>query len=169
MGSYTPAAAMDVLDLDPQKIAAMRTAVKQLDGALGDAARSSDASAGVILEDARSVAGMVRFDQGGLPWHADRPAIELYDTFAGDERLSNGVLSAAALASHAVGDLVLAHKESADFGPFGGQSYRDAVGPTVHFATSRGELNPWAPKVTETHTAFYKEVGAAKLDHALLA
>jgi hypothetical protein len=28
---------------------------------------------------------------------------------------------------------------------------------------------PWAPKVGETRTAFYKEVGAAQLDHALLA
>ena len=31
---YKPAAAMDVLDLDPQKIATMRDAVKTLDGAL---------------------------------------------------------------------------------------------------------------------------------------
>jgi hypothetical protein len=68
-----------------------------------------------------------------------------------------------------VGDLVLAHCESHGFAPFGGADYRDAAGPTVHFATSRDELNPWAPKVTETQTAFYKEVGAAKLDRALLA
>lgn len=169
MGTYTPAAAMDVLDLDPQKIAAMRAAVKQLDHALAGAASGSERAQGAILDDARSVDGMVRFDDGSLPWHADRPAMALYDTFAGDARLSNDVRKAAAVASHAVGDLILGHKESGAFGPFGGTSYRDAVGPTVHFATSPGELNPWAPKVTETHTAFYKEVGAAKLDHALLA
>jgi hypothetical protein len=168
-GSYTPAAAMDVLDLDPQKIATMRAAVKQLDGALANAARTSDAAQDAILDDARSVDGMVRFDQGNLPWHADRPAIALYDTFAADARLPNDVRLAATAASTAVGDLVLAHSESRAFAPFGGAGYQDAVGPTVHFATTRDELNPWAPKVTETHTAFYKEVGAAKLDHALLA
>jgi len=79
------------------------------------------------------------------------------------------VRTAAANASKAVGDLVLAHGESHGFAPFDGADYRDAVGPTVHFATSPGQLDPWAPKVSETHTAFYKEVGAAKLDHALLA
>jgi hypothetical protein len=168
-GSYTPAAAMDVLDLDPQKMATMRSAVKTLDHALTTAARSGDHAQEAILEDAHSVDGMVRFDQGQLPWHADRPAMALYDTFAGDTRLSNDVRSAAATASKAVGELVLAHSESHGFAPFGGADYRDAVGPTVHFATNPGQLDPWAPKVSETHTAFYKEVGAAKLDRALLA
>ena len=167
-GSYTPAAAMDVLDLDPQKMATMRTAVKQLDRSLTAATRNDDRTQAAILDDARSVDGMVRFDQGGLPWHADRPAIALYDTFAQDTRLSNDVRTAAATASKAVGDLVLAHNESHGFAPFGGADYRDAVGPTVHFATDPKQLDPWAPKISETHTAFYKEVGAAKLDHALL-
>ena len=168
-GSYTPAAAMDVLDLDPQKMVAMRAAVKQLDRGLATAARTSDAAQDAILEDARSVDGMVRFDRGNLPWHADRPAIALYDTFAADTRLPNDVRSAATAASKAVGDLVLAHRESHGFEPFAGADYRDAVGPTVHFATDPHQLDPWAPKVSETHTAFYKEVGAAKLDKALLA
>jgi hypothetical protein len=169
MGSYAPAAAMDVLDLDPQKVGTMRAAVKALDGALAKAARGSEAIQGTILDDARSVDGMMRFDDGKLPWHADRPAIALYDTFANDARLSNDVRSAATAASKAVGDLVLAHGESHGFAPFGGADYRDAIGPTVHFATSPGQLDPWSPKVSETHTAFYKEVGASKLDHALLA
>jgi hypothetical protein len=169
MGTYAPAAAMDVLDLAPEKVGAMRSAVKQLDGALTKAARGDDTTANAILDDARSVDGMVRFDDGNLPWHADRPAIALYDTFADDPRLSRDVRNAAKAASAAVGDLVLAHKESHGFAPFGGADYRDAVGPTVHFATSPGQLDPWAPKVSETHTAFYNEVGAKKLDHALLA
>jgi hypothetical protein len=168
-GSYTPAAAMDVLDLDPQKMTAMRAAVKQLDSGLAAAARTSDATQDAILEDARSIDGMVRFDQGNLPWHADRPAIALYDTFAADARLPDDVRSAATAASKAVSDLVLAHRESHGFAPFAGADYRDAVGPTVHFATDPHQLDPWAPKVSETHTAFYKEVGAAKLDKALLA
>jgi hypothetical protein len=169
MGKYTPAAAMDVLDLDAAKIGSMRSAVKTLDKALANAAKGSDGAQAAILDDARSVDGMVRFDNGNLPWHADRPAMALYDTFAQDARLSNDVRTAAANASKAVGDIVLAHSESHGFAPFGGADYRDAVGPTVHFATNPGQLDPWAPKVSETHTAFYKEVGAAKLDHALLA
>ena len=169
MGSYTPAAAMDVLDLDPKKIGAMRSTVTTLDAALAIAAKSSDEAQAAILDDAGSVDGMVRFDDGQLPWHADRPAIALYDTFAGDTRLSNDVRAAAANASKAVGGLVLAHAESKDFAAFGGADYRDAVGPTVHFATDPAQLDPWAPRVSETHTVFYKEVGASKLDHALLA
>jgi hypothetical protein len=147
----------------------MRSAVKALDRALALAARADTDARAAILGDAGSVNGMVRFDQGRLPWHADRPAIALYDTFARDARLSNDVRAAAANAAHAIGDLVLAHAESRGFAPFGGADYRDAAGPTVHFATSAKQLDPWAPKVSETHTAFYKEVGAAKLDNALLA
>lgn len=168
-GSYAPAAAMDVLDLDPQKMAAVRAAVKQLDHGLATVARMSDAAQDAILADARSVDGMVRFDHGGLPWHADRPAIALYDTFAADTRLPNDVRSAATAASKAVAKLVLAHRESHGFEPFAAADYRDAVGPTVHFATDPHQLDPWAPKVSETQTAFYREVGASKLDHALLA
>jgi hypothetical protein len=114
--TYKPTAAMDVLDLDPKKIATVRDAVKTL-----------------------------------------------------DHTLTSEVRSAATAASKAVGDLVLAHAESKGFEPFGGADYRDAVGPTVHFATDPKQLDPWAPKISETHTGFYKEVGAAKLDHALLA
>jgi hypothetical protein len=169
MDAYAPAAAMNVLDLDPKKIATMRDAVTTLDSALTAAAKGSDAAAGAILDDANAVDGMVRFDRGNLPWHADRPAIALYDTFAQDTRLSADVRTAASAAAKAVGDLVLAHKESHGFAPFAGADYRDAAGPTVHFATSKGQLDPWAPKVSETHTAFYKDVGARKLDHALLA
>jgi hypothetical protein len=167
MGAYGPAAAFDVLDLDPAKIATMRDAVKTLDGALAKAAGGDERDA--ILEDANGVDGMVRFDDTGLPWHADRPAIALYNAFAGDTRLDDGVRTAAKAASAAVGDLVLAHGERAHFAAFQGADYRDAVGPTVHFATDSGQLDPWAPNMTETHTAFYKEVGAAKLDRALLA
>jgi hypothetical protein len=167
--AYKPAAAMDVLDLDPAKIAAMRGAVKTLDGALTAAVTHDDAIKSAVLDDARSVDGMVRFDHGKLPWHADRPAIALYDTFASDTRLPNDVRTAAGAASKAVGDLVLAHSESHGFAPFDGADYRDAVGPTVHFPVTPGQVDPWLPKMTETHTAFYKEVGAAKLDQALLA
>jgi hypothetical protein len=165
---YAPAAAMDVLDLDAGKMSAMRSSVKALDHALATAARSAD-TRDIILADAKTIDGMVRFDSGNLPWHADRPAIALYDTFASDSRLSNDVRAAAATASKAVANLVLAHAESASFDPFDGADYRDAVGSTVHFATSAKQLDPWAPKISGTHTTFYKEVGAVKLDRSLLA
>ena len=138
-------------------------------GDCAGAARASGDARAAILDDARTVDGMVRFDTGALPWHADRPAMALYDTFTRDARLPNDVRAAAAGAAQDVGALVLAHAESHGFDPFGGVDYRDAVGPTVHFATSTKQLDPWAPKISETHTAFYKEVGAAKLDKALFA
>jgi hypothetical protein len=158
-----------VLDLDPGKIGAMRDAVKTLDGALTASAKADPSIAAAIRDDANAVDGMVRFDNGKLPWHADRPAIALYDTFAKDTRLSDDIRTAAKAASGAVRNLVLAHGESKGFEPFDGASYKDAVGPTVHFATSKGQLDPWAPQISETHTAFYKDVGARQLDHALLA
>jgi hypothetical protein len=102
---YAPAAAMDVLDLDAGKMSAMRSSVKALDHALATAARSAD-TRDIILADAKTIDGMVRFDSGNLPWHADRPAIALYDTFASDSRLSNDVRAAAATASKAVANLV---------------------------------------------------------------
>ena len=46
--------------------------------------------------------------------------------------------------------------------------YRDAAGPTVHFPIAPGERDPWAPEVSETHTAFAKAVGENRLDRALL-
>ena len=168
-GAYAPAAAFDVIDCDPAKVATMRSAIRTLDGALAKAARGDDGVRDAVLDDARAIDGMTRFTDQPLPWHADRPAIALYDTLAGDERLPEGVRRDAAAASGAVADTIVAHAESRSFGPFGGPSYRDAAGPTVHFATTPAERDPWAPRVSETHTAFYKEVGASRVDRALLA
>jgi hypothetical protein len=162
--TYKPAAAMDVLDLDPDKMATMRTAVKTLDHALTSEVKHSGSHkppSSTTQTPLTAWCASIKANCRGTP-------IALYDTFASDTRLSNDVRSAAATASKAVGDLVLAHSESKGFEPFGGADYRDAVGPTVHFATTPGQLDPWSPKMSETHTAFYKEVGAAKLDHALL-
>lgn len=168
-GAYAPAAAFDVIDCDPAKVATMRSAIRKLDGALAKAARTDDGVRAAALDDGRSVDGMTRFTDQPLPWHADRPAVALYGTLAADERLPQTVRHDAALAAAAVGDTIVAHAESHGFGPFGGADYRDAVGPTVHFATAPGERDPWAPAVSETGTQFYREVGAARLDRALLA
>lgn len=163
---YAPGAAFDVLDCDPQKIAAMQNAVRTLDATIArDGADSR--IAGAVLQDADSVPGMARVEPGVMPYKSDRPAMALYDAFAGDARLPDDLRSAAKRAEGAVNDLVIAHGESKAFAPFGGTSYADAAGPTVHFATSSDERDPWAPQISETNTAFYDAVGAKKMDRVL--
>ncbi len=151
---YAPAAAYDVLDLAPQKIGAAEHAIKKLDDALVQAAHHGERTA--IRSDVAREDGMVRFPgSDGLPWHADRPAIATYGRIAADARLSAEVRADALGAESAVKNLVLAHAESSAYAPFGGSDYRDAAGPTVHLPTSRSQIDPWAPKVSETANAFY--------------
>ncbi|HEV3156020.1 MAG TPA: hypothetical protein VGZ00_01610 [Candidatus Baltobacteraceae bacterium] len=164
---FGPAAAFDVIDLDPKRIADMNTKVKTLNDALVGAAKDPGERR-EIREDARSVDGMVRFPEGhGLPWRADRSAISLYDTLASDKRLDPEVRSDAADAEKSVQNIVLAHRESRDFEPFDDASYRDAVGPNVHFPLTKGQIDPWAPSISETDNAFFRSVDGKKLDHAL--
>ena len=163
---YGPAAAFDVIDCDPAKIAAMQIAVRTLDATIArDGANGR--VAGEVLRDAESVPGMARSEVDVMPYKADRPAMALYGAFARDARLPGDLRAAARTAENAVGALVLAHAESNAFGPFDGTSYADAAGPTVHFATSPFERDPWAPKISETDTAFYRAVGASSVDRAL--
>jgi hypothetical protein len=112
---------------------------------------------------------MVRFPQAtsNMPWHADRPAIALYDTIASDGRLDPQLRAAAKTASAAVRSIVVAHKESDDFEPFGGSDYTDAAGPTVHFPVKPGQVDPWAPKVSETHNRFFDETDAAAAERVV--
>jgi hypothetical protein len=164
---FGPAAAFDVLDLAPKKIAAVERSVKALDAALVDAAKERSARA-AIREDARAIDGMVRFPEGkGLPWRADRPALALYDTLAQDGRLDGGVRQAAKRAHDAIANTVLAHRESDGFAPFNDADYSDAYGPTIHFPVMRKQIDAWAPQISETDNAFYKAVGAADLARAV--
>jgi hypothetical protein len=167
-GTLRPSAAFDVLDLDPAKIARAESAIKRFNDDAARAARDPGVRS-ELRDDLKSVEGMVRFPQGkALPWRADRPAIEAYDTIGSDTRLASEVRSAAKAAGDAVSGLVLAHKESASFDPFGGADYRDAVGPTVHLPTSRRQIDPWAENgITETHNAFYDAVDQGKLVRAV--
>jgi hypothetical protein len=166
-GGWNPAAAFDVLDLAPQKIAAVESRVRDLNATITAAAHDRSVRA-ALREDAKAIDGMVRFPQGKrLPWRADRPAIELYRTFAEDGRLPQVVREASQAAAGAVAATVLAHSEVDDFAPFDGASYGDAVGPTVHFPVTRAQIDPWAPMVSETDNAFYREVGAADLVRAI--
>ena len=166
-GGWNPAAAFDVLDLDPQRTTAVETRVRDLNAAIVTAAADRGTRA-ALREDAKAIDGMVRFPQGKrLPWRADRPAIELYRTFAQDGRLPEGLRAASRSAADAIEATVLAHREVDGFAPFGGSGYGDAAGPTVHFPLTRGQIDPWAPAVSETDNAFYRAVGAADLVRAV--
>jgi len=165
--TFGPAAAFDVIDLAPKKMAAVEQAVGALNAALTSAAHDrSQRSA--IRGDARAVDGMVRFPSGkSLPWRADRPAIELYRTFAQDGRLDPSVRSTASQAADAIAKTVLAHRESDDFEPFNDADYSNAYGPTVHFPVTPKQIDTWAPQVSETDNAFYKSVGGSDLARAV--
>jgi hypothetical protein len=166
--TFGPAAAFDVLDLDPQKVATMRSSVKAFNDAAAAAAHDPAARA-ALRDDVASVDGMVRFPESkGLPWHADRPAMATYDAIASDRRLSDDVRGKASAAERAVDALVLAHRESHGFAPFGGSDYADAAGPTVHLPTDKKQIDPWAPAISETDNAFYKATDAADLVNALV-
>jgi hypothetical protein len=161
---FTPAAAFDVIDLDPKKTATVASAVTNLNAALVDEASNKTARA-AIREDAKAIDGMVRFPEGKtMPWRADRPAIALYDTFAQDGRLSATVRDAAAKARDAIASTVMAHRESDGYAPFGNSDYSDAGGPTVHFPVNPKQIDPWASGgISETDNAFYKSVGGDDL------
>ena len=164
---FGPAAAFDVIDLDPAKMKSVRDAVTTLDSALVSAAQHRDQRA-AIRQDARAIDGMVRFPEGkSLPWRADRPAIALYQTFSEDGRLDPSVRAAALHARNAIADTVLAHRESADFEPFNDADYSNAYGPTIHFPVTPRQVDTWAPQISETDNAFYKAVGAADLAGAV--
>jgi hypothetical protein len=164
---FAPAAAFDVIDLDPAKMKTVRDSVTALDSALVDAAKHRTQRA-AIREDARAIDGMVRFPEGkSMPWRADRPAIALYDTFAQDGRLDTSVRTAAANARDAIASTVLAHRESDDFVPFNDADYSNAYGPTIHFPVTPKQIDSWAPQISETDNDFYKSVGAGDLADAV--
>jgi len=165
--TYHPAAAFDVFDLAPHKIARAREAVRAFDDAAAKLPRTSDAIH-ALKSDVRSVRGMVRFDHSAdMPWHADRPAEAMYDAIAGDDHLPLSLRTAAGEAAAAVRDIVLAHAESADYGPFNA-SYADAAGPTVHAPLSRRSFDSWADRgVSETHNSFYDAVDGREFARAV--
>jgi len=167
-GGFGPAAAFDVLDLDPAKIANAEGAIKRFNDDAAMQARDPQVRA-ALRADIGSVKGMVRFPQAtsDMPWHADRPAIAVYDTVASDARLSGALRDEATAASAAVRGLVLAHRESGRFDAFGGASYADAAGPTLHFPLKASQVDPWAPQMKETDNAFYRDSDQGRLVGAL--
>ena len=162
--SFGTAAAFDVLDCSPEKLADAERAIK----AFNDTAAADTADRALIRSDAASVDGMVRFEDAtpDMPWHADRPAIAMYDAFAADGKLPAQLRNEARAAADATQALVIAHKEARKFGPFDGSSYTDAVGPTIHAPLSAKQIDPWAPKISETNNAFYDAVDQAKFVRA---
>ena len=166
---FAPAASFSVLDTSPEKTAQIRTAVKTLDDDLAAAIKKNPALAPHVRADEREVHGMARAEKASLPWRADRPAIALYGKLASDARLPQKVRDDAQAAADAVRSSVLAHRESRAFAPYGGISYRDAVGPTVHAPVRENQIDPWAPEMTETVNAFWKSVDADRLTNVLVA
>lgn len=165
---WQPAAAFDVLDLAPQKREDVERNVKALNDVIASRADNKDEIA-ALRQDATQTPGMVRFHDAtaDMPWHADRPAIALYDRFANDARLDPQLRSAAKSAEESVRSLVVAHAESSAFAPFGNANYRDAVGPTVHFPVNGKQIDPWAPRVTETRNRFFDETDAASAERVI--
>ncbi|MDE2481684.1 MAG: hypothetical protein KGN02_05805 [bacterium] len=166
--TFGPAAAFDVLDLAPSGLQRAESAIKRFNDDAARAAHDGGMRAR-LRRDVASVPGMVRFHDAtpDMPWHADRPAIAMYRTIASDAALAEPLRRDARAAADAVGSLVLAHKESAHFGPFDGSSYRDAAGPTIHAPISRGQIDPWAPNISETHNAFYAATDEAAFAGAI--
>jgi hypothetical protein len=165
--TWKPAAAFDVLDLDAAKMRNVESSVKKLNDDIA-ARAGDDTTVRALREDARSIDGMVRFPGSkGLPWHADRPALALYGKIASDGRLDAELRRDALNAQGAVKDLVVAHKESRDFAPFDHANYTDATGPTVHFPVNRPQIDPWAPRVSETHNRFFDETDAAAAERVI--
>jgi hypothetical protein len=168
-GPLRPAAAFDVLDLDPAKIARTKEAIRRFNDDASAAAKDA-ATRAALRDDVGASEGMVRFPEAGknMPWHADRPAIAVYGAIASDTRLAATLRERAGVARDAVSDLVLAHRESRDFGAFDDADYRDAVGPTIHLPLSRGQIDPWAANgISETKNAFYDVVDEGKLVRAI--
>jgi hypothetical protein len=163
--SFGPAAAFDVLDLSPQKIANAERAIK----AFNDAAAVDRSDRTELRSDVASVKGMVRFSAAtpDMPWHSDRPAIAMYDRIASDTSLASSLRDDARAAAGATRALVMAHQESRGFGPFDGSSYTDAVGPTVHAPVTRRQIDPWSPAISETNNGFYNAVDQAKFVRAI--
>ena len=169
-GGFGPAAAFDVLDLDPAKMRAAEANIKRLNDDVG-AEAGANGVRGIVREDARAIQGMVRFPEASkdMPWRADRPAIAFYDTLAGDGRLDARLRSDAGAAANAVRSLVLGHRESGEFAPFGGADYSDAAGPTIHLPTTRNQIDPWASGgVVETKNDFYNNVDEAAMTRVLV-
>ncbi len=158
---WHPAAAFDVLDLSAERWARVEQDVKAFNDAFASVPRNEiDA----VRDDASRIEGMVRFpNSDGMPWRADRPAIALYDSFARDARLDPDLRARANEAAAAISATVIAHGESRDVAPFGDADYRDAAGPTVHFPVRPDQIDPWAPRVSETNNAFYKRVDGANV------
>ncbi len=166
--TWGPAAAFDVLDVSRAKMQGIESSVKALNDAIAEH-KDDHGEVAAIRGDAKANDGMVRFHDAtpDMPWHADRPAIALYNTIASDGRLDSTLRSAAQQAAKAVREIVVAHGESKHFAPFDGSSYSDAVGPTTHFPINAAQVDPWAPKVSETHNRFFDETDAAAAERVI--
>ena len=167
---YHPAAAFDVFDLDPGKVAALRSAVRTFNDSVAGLDRLTNGADLLhdVRSDIRAVPGMARFDHtSDMVYHADRPAEAVYDRISNDRRLPTSVRDAAGVARGAVDSIVLAHSEYSWFAEFHA-SYADAAGPTSHIPLSPGQYDPWSSGgVTETHNEFFNAVHAREFARSI--
>ncbi len=167
---FHPAAAFDVFDLDPAKMASVRSDVRAFNDSVVRlrGAEGSGESIHAVRSDIRGVPGMARFDHSAdMIYHSDRPAEAVYDRIAADQRLPDYVRGAAGNAAQAVRGIVLSHEEYGVFSPFHA-SYADAAGPTEHLPLNRASYDPWAGGgVTETHNGFFDAVHGRQFARAI--
>jgi len=168
--TYHPAAAFDVLDLAPEKIADVRTAVTGLNDSVVALRHTQGGSDFLhdIRSDIRAVPGMARFDHSSdMIYHADRPVEAVYAKIGTDTRLPSTVREAALRAQKAVGAIVLAHGEYAWSAPMNA-SYADAAGPTAHIPLSPDQYDPWSSNgVSETNNSFFNAVHGREFARAI--
>jgi hypothetical protein len=69
LGGFGPAAAFDVLDLDPAKMRLAESSIKRLNDDVG-AEAGANGVRGIVRDDARAIQGMVRFPDASkdMPW-----------------------------------------------------------------------------------------------------
>jgi hypothetical protein len=157
--TYHPVANFMMLDLDPQKINAMKMQQRKLNRDLLYYIGSSPIFRSELLEDINSVQGMERDQKPKpgkiaerIPWTSDRPSVAVYAKIANDKRLPSCVRNDAALLYFCILATIIYHVESVNFEGFGAD-YRDAGSPTIHFPTSIPDINPSAPSIRETDAA----------------
>ncbi len=166
---FEPAAAFDVLDLNPSNSMRwnVRSGFERRRWERRPHARACAASCARMRGQSTAWCGFRKANQTcrGAPIARQSRFITRWRRMDVSTR-DSAVMLRAPRARSAI--LVLAHRESDDFAPFGELDYSDAVGPTVHLPTSRRQIDPWASHgVVETDNAFYRNVDQGEMTRAL--
>lgn len=152
--TYGPVAAIDVLDIAPDKMRAAADAERQFNALAIEEIRQDPRVAHRLINDARKIPGMQRDDPAAaVPWRADRPAIALYLEFESDPKLPAGLRAAAHNVAVRIAQLIVAHGETHNAVGFG-SDYRDVIGPTTRFPVSYAQVDPLQDQIVERNAAY---------------